>query len=186
MAARPKSNLTVEQYLAAYEGAVGRYELVDGEVLKMAAETVLHVRIKGKVFTALNNSIKSKMANCEVFQDGIAVKISSKTAREPDVSVQCGQQLDSSSLVLDKPIIVVEVVSPSSSSTDANQKLEEYFSVPSIVHYLIVWPNKKLCYHHKRIDDDKILTTIVRIGKIDFDPPGIAINFDDIFGEFNK
>ena len=182
MATRPKSNLTVEQYLAAYEGAAGRYELVDGEVLKMAAETVLHVRLKGKVFTALNNAFKNKKSDCEVFQDGIAIKISAKTAREPDVSVQCGKQLDGSSLVLDKPLIVVEVVSPSSSSTDANQKLEEYFSVPSIMHYLIVWRNKKLCYLHKRIDDNKILTTIVRSGKIDFDPPGFSITFDEIFG----
>jgi Uma2 family endonuclease len=183
MATRPKSNLTVEQYLAAYEGATGRYELVDGEVLKMAAETVLHVRLKGKIFSALSKAIKSEKADCEVFQDGVAIKISSKTAREPDVSVQCGKLADGASLVLDRPLIVVEVVSPSSSSTDANQKLEEYFSVASIAHYLIVWPAKKLCYLHSRIDDNKVLTTIVRAGKIEFDPPGFSITYSDIFGD---
>ncbi len=182
MATRPKSNLTVEEYLAAYEGAAGRYELVDGEVLKMAAETVLHVRLKGRIFTALASAIKKNKKDCETFQDGVAIKISAKTAREPDVSVQCGKMADPTSLVLDSPTIVVEVVSPSSNSTDVNQKLAEYFSVPSIVHYLIVAPKQKYCLHHKRIDDNKVLTTIIRSGKIEFDPPGISITFDEIFG----
>lgn len=186
MASRPKSNLTVEQYLEAYRGASGRYELVDGEVLKMAAETVLHVRLKGRVFHALATAIERNSSQCEAFQDGISIKISSNTAREPDVSVQCGKQANALSMVLDKPLIVVEVVSPSSSSTDANQKLAEYFSVPSIMHYLIVWPKQKYCYHHKRLGDDKVLTTIVRNGTVEFDPPGLSIALTDIFVEVDR
>ncbi len=186
MAARPKSNLTVERYLEAYRSAPGRYELVDGTVLKMSAETVRHVRLKGRVFRALSAAIDKRGASCEVFQDGIAIKISANTAREPDVSVQCGKELDGASLLLDKPLIVVEVVSPSSVSKDQDQKLAEYFSVPSIMHYLIVWPNKAMCYHRKRIENDKILTTIVRSGKVEFDPPGISISVKDIFGEADR
>lgn len=183
MAARPKSDLTVEQFLEAYRGALGRYELVDGVVLKMAAETVEHVRLKGKIFRALTSSVEGMRSDCEVFQDGIALKIAHKTAREPDVSVQCGKALDGASMLLDKPLIVVEVVSPSSASKDERHKLAEYFSVPSIMHYLIVWPKKKICYHHKRIDDNKVLTTIVSSGMIEFTPPGIEISMNDIFGE---
>ena len=186
MATRPKSNLTVERYLQAYRSAPGRYELVDGTVLKMSAETVRHVRLKGRVFRALAAAVDKKGADCEVFQDGMAIKISANTAREPDVSVQCGKELVDTSMLLDKPLIVVEVVSPSSVSRDENQKLAEYFSVPSIMHYLIVWPHKAICYHHKRIADDKILTTIVRAGKVAFDPPGISISFKDIFGEVDR
>jgi Uma2 family endonuclease len=186
MATRPKSNLTVEQYLAAYEGAAGRYELVDGEVLKMAAETNRHALLKGNVYFALRQAVRKAKKDCTVLPDGSSIRINQNTAREPDVSVQCGPKPDPKSMLLDNPSIVVEVVSPSSENRDANQKLEEYFSVPSITHYLIVWPNKKLCYHHKRIDDNKVLTTIVRSGKIDFDPPGFTITFDEIFGEVDR
>ncbi|MBI2719548.1 MAG: Uma2 family endonuclease [Rhizobiales bacterium] len=183
MATRPRSNLTVEQYLEAYQGASGRYELVDGEVLKMAAETVLHVRLKGRIFGALATAIDRKGLDCEAFQDGVSIKISPNTAREPDVSVQCGSQANELSMVLDRPLIVVEVVSPSSNSSGANQKLAEYFSVPSIMHYLIVWPKQSYCYHHKRIDDNKVLTTIVRSGTIEFDPPGIQLSVSDFLGK---
>ncbi len=186
MATRPKSNLTVERYLEAYRGAPGRYELVAGSVFKMSAETVRHVRLKGRVFRALAAAVDKKGADCEVFQDGMAVKISANTAREPDVAVQCGKELDGSSMLLDKPIIVVEVVSPSSTTRDEYQKLAEYFAVPSIMHYLIVWPNEAMCYHHQRLADKKILTTIVRSGKIEFDPPGISISFKDIFSEVER
>ncbi len=186
MATRPRHNLTVEEYLEAYEGAPGRYELVDGDVLKMASETVLHVRLKGQVFHALKNAISATGADFEAFQDGVSIKISARTAREPDVSVQCDRALDENSLVLDNPVIVVEVVSQSSVGTDENRKLAEYFSVPSIMHYLIVWPKQKYCYHHKRIGDDKVLTAIVRSGAIDFDPPGLTIMLDDIFGEVDR
>ena len=186
MAMRPKSNLTVEEYLEAYQGASGRYELVDGEVLKMAAETVQHVRLKGRVFRELTAAIEKTGSDCEAFLDGVSIKISNNTAREPDVSVQCGKPANASAMVLERPLIVVEVVSPSSSSTDANQKLAEYFSVTSIMHYLIVWPKQNYCYHHQRIDDNKVLTTIVRSGMIEFDPPGISISYDSIFGEVGR
>ncbi len=186
MATRPKSNLTVEQYLKAYRGAQGRYELVAGHVVKMAAETATHVRLTGRVFRALASAIERKDLDCEAFQDGITVKTSTNTAREPDVSVQCGKSLDGDSLLLDKPLILVEVVSPGSVSKDESQKLAEYFRIPSVMHYLIVWPSERMCYHHKRLSDGKVLTTIVRSGKIEFDPPGISISFKDVFGEVDR
>jgi Uma2 family endonuclease len=186
MAARPKSNLTVEKYLQAYRDAPGRYELVAGHVVKMAAETARHVRLKGRIFRAMAAAIERKGLDCEAFQDGISVKITVNTAREPDVSVQCGKLLDDASLLLDKPLILVEVVSPGSTSKDENQKLAEYFRVPSVMHYLIVWPNERMCYHHKRLSGGKVLTTIVRSGKIEFDPPGMVVSFKDIFGEVDR
>jgi Uma2 family endonuclease len=182
MATRPKSDLTVEDYLKHYEGAKGRYELVDGQVVKMAAETNRHAMLKGNVYFALRQATQKSKTGCTVMPDGATVRISANTAREPDVAVQCGTPIDPKSLLLSNPTIVVEVVSPSSGTIDSDYKLAEYFSVPSIMHYLIVWPEKQYCYHHKRIDNDKILTTIVRSGVIEFEPPGISISMGDIFG----
>jgi len=54
------------------------------------------------------------------------------------------------------------------------------------MHYVIVWPKERMCYHHKRLSDGKVLTTIVRSGKIEFDPPGISLSFKDIFGEVDR
>jgi Uma2 family endonuclease len=182
MASRPKSNLTVEQYLAAYEGAAGRYELVDGVVVKMAAETSEHVKFKGNVYFALRNAVAKAGLQGDVFTDGMAVRINPSKAREPDASVQCGKSTDPKSMVLDKPVILVEVTSPSSGRIDEEEKLVEYFSLPSVEHYLIINPAARYALHLKRIAGEKILTTIVRSGQIEFEPPGISISFDEIFG----
>jgi Uma2 family endonuclease len=182
MATKPKAELTVEQYLEKYHGAAGRHELVDGHVVKMAAETTQHVKFKGRVFLALTNAVKAAGLDCEVFTDGVSVKIDAKKAREPDASVQCSRNADPTGMLLDKPIILVEVTSPSSGRIDEEEKLVEYFSLPSVQHYLIIRPEEKYALHLKRIGGDKILTTIVRSGNIEFEPPGISITFEEIFG----
>lgn len=60
-------------------------------------------------------------------------------------------------------------------------KLTGYFSVASVVHYLIVYPDEQLVIHHRRIEDGMILTTILREGSIALDPPGLEIEFSQLY-----
>ena len=53
-------------------------------------------------------------------------------------------------MILEAPLIVVEVVSPSSERDDSDAKLVDYFSVASIQHYLIVFSEKRVVVHHQR------------------------------------
>ena len=59
----------------------------------------------------------------------MTVVIDNDTSREPDAAVQCDVAIDLDSMVLEAPLIVVEVVSPSSERDDTGDKLVEYFSV---------------------------------------------------------
>ena len=59
----------------------------------------------------------------------------------------------------------------------------EYFSVPSIQHYLIVNPVKKVVIHHGRGQDGDIATHIVRSGEIDLTPPGITVPVAELLPE---
>jgi Uma2 family endonuclease len=72
--------------------------------------------------------------------DGATVRISKATAFEPDVMVRCGPRLPRGTPEISDPVIVVEVLSPSSAARDYGEKVEGYFSVPSIQHYLILSP----------------------------------------------
>jgi Uma2 family endonuclease len=183
MATNPKRNMTVEEYLKEYEDSPpGRYELVGGEVVTMAAETNQHLRLKGKVFLALTGAIAKAGLDCEAFPDGATIKINNNTAREPDASVQCGKVADPGSLLLEKPLIVFEIVSPSSKRDDTQKKLVEYFSIPSIQHYVIVDPETKVILHHQRNSGEKILTSIIRSGDLEFKPPGFSISVHEILG----
>jgi Uma2 family endonuclease len=79
------------------------------------------------------------------------------------------------------PLIVVEVVSPSSRGIDAGVKLAGYFSMPSVRHYLIVDTDRQTVIHHHRGEQDLIGVRILRDGRLTLDPPGLDIEIHDIF-----
>jgi Uma2 family endonuclease len=59
----------------------------------------------------------------------------------------------------------------------------EYFSVPSIQHYLIVNPVKKVVVHHARGQGGDIVTRIASSGEISLIPPGITVPVAELLPE---
>ena len=85
-----------------------------------------------------------------MFPDGMTVRISARTAFEPDALVVCPSPLDLNTMEIPNPIVVVEVLSPSTAADDHGLKLDGYFSLMSVEHYLIVDPDRRVMIHHKR------------------------------------
>jgi Uma2 family endonuclease len=166
-----------------------RYELLDGVVYanggqpEMQAERVAHVQAKGGVAAAFAAQIRARQMPCDAFVDGIAVHVDDDTTFEPDALVRCGPPLDADATLVPDPLIVVEVVSPSSQRIDALTKLGKYFHNPSIAHYLIVLPANRQVIHHRRAGGGRIETTIHHDGVIAFDPPGLTLDLVELFGE---
>jgi Uma2 family endonuclease len=174
--------MTVDEYLAWAEGQPGRFELYAGTVYAMAPERAPHAEIKYALQTALLSAIKRAGLPCHMLPDGMTVRIDDSTAHEPDALVYCGAKLPADALEAPNPIIVAEVLSPSSRGIDPSLKLAGYFRVPSIAHYLIVDPDQPLIIHHSRGNGDKLLTSIVRDGAIRLDPLGLDLTLGDIYG----
>ncbi len=180
MTAQNKPRMTVAEFIPwAMAQSRARYELVGGEVVAQASERARHNLSKAAVYKALDKAVKKAGLPCTVFTDGMTVKIDEYTAREPDAAVQCGAKVDLDSVILDAPIIVVEVVSPSSERDDTTSKLAEYFSVPSIQHYLIIDPFRPALVHHMRQAGGDLRTQIHASGLIRLDPPGLELNVAD-------
>lgn len=154
----------------------GRCELVDGEIVAMAAESLRHVRVKQRFWRALDDAVSAAGLPCEVLMDGASVFVDDLTTYEPDVTLACGERGDDSALVVPEPLLVVEVVSKASTGRDAGAKLTDYYRVPSIVHYLIVEMHKKVIVHHWRRPDATIETRIISDGTLRLDPPGLSID----------
>jgi Uma2 family endonuclease len=176
--------MTVPEFLAwASAQPRGSYELVRGEVVAMAPERALHNRVKAAVFRALEDAVRRAGLPCIVYTDGMTVVIDDEHAREPDAAVQCGVAFDPNTMILEAPVIVVEVTSPSSERDDTGDRLVEYATVPSIQHYLIVNPVKKAVVHHARTHGGAFETHIVRAGVIDLKPPGITLRLAELLPE---
>jgi len=100
---------------------------------------------------------------------------------EPDALVHCGTSLPDDATVVPHPLVMVEVLFPSTSGTDRAWKLQEYFQLPSVCHYLIVWADLQQIAHHRRGEDGEIETRTAIAGEISLDPPGITICVEDIY-----
>jgi len=99
---------------------------------------------------------------------------------EPDALVKCGEPMADDAIAAPNPVIVVEVLSPGTASTDTGGKLADYFRVPSITHHLIVHPTRRTVTRHRRAGGS-IATSIIVNGSITLDPPGIVITVEEIY-----
>jgi Uma2 family endonuclease len=177
MSASLPQRMTADEFIpwAMQQPEGKRYELVAGEVVAMAPERAAHARAKFHVARQLEDGGKAARLDCEVFGDGTAVRVDATTVYEPDALVRCGQRLDDDATELSDPVIVVEVVSPSSHKRDSGSKLADYFRLPSVRHYLIVKTESRAVIHHERDAAGGIATRIIRDGTLRLDPPGIVL-----------
>lgn len=173
--------MTVDEYLVWAESHPGKYELQDGLVVAMAAERASHAEMKFAVQTELRRAIKAAKLNCHMLPDGMTVRTEDKTAYEPDALVYCGQKLPGKELEVRNPVIVVEVLSPSTGRHDSTTKLEGYLGLPSLKHYMIVNSVTLRLVLHSPSADGIVRTQILSKGKVKLDPPGMDFNLDNVF-----
>lgn len=146
------NKLTFEEYLSYTDGTDTRYELVDGELVAMGIGSGLH----GAILKFLEKVFDAEIARLglELVALQAAVGVRSprsgrwETSRIPDVSVIAAQQwreLRTQEAIIElnepPPLLVVEVVSPSTRRTDYRAKRAEY-TVLGIAEYWIVDPEE--------------------------------------------
>ena len=178
-----RTRMTSDQFvtwaLAQPEGE--RYELASGEVVAMAPERSAHALVKAYVWQSLHQAVRAAGLPCTAYPDGMAVRVDDAVVYEPDALVRCGGPLPDDAVQLTDPVILVEVLSPSTRARDAAAKLEDYFRLPSVRHYLIVKTENRTVIHHRLEEGGSILTRILRGGELELSPPGITLAVDTFF-----
>src|SRR5271163_4855778 len=136
---------------------------------------------KGQVFRALWSAVERAGAPCRVHVEGLGVRVGAGNVFEPDALVACGPPPPGDALEITDPVIVVEVLSPSTAAIDHGPKLMGYFSLPSVEHYLILDPERRVVIHHKRGASDAIETRVLTDGVAQLDPPGFEVAVEALF-----
>jgi Uma2 family endonuclease len=112
----------------------------------------------------------------------MTVPIDAHTAYEPDALVHCGPRIPASQLTAPAPVIVVEIISPTSAHSDTSAKLIGYFKLASVRHYLVIDPEARTVTHHMRAADGTISARTLTPGSLRLDPPGLAFDTSELFG----
>jgi Uma2 family endonuclease len=125
---------SLEAFLAWEEQQPERYERVGGRVWLMTGGTLAHNRITTNVLLALRTRLKSP---CEAFVTDVKVVTPGEDVMYPDVVVACGAFADRATL-LTEPVVIVEVLSPSTAARDQGFKRWAYATIPALRHYVVV------------------------------------------------
>ena len=153
--AKLKTKISVEDYLAGEEISPVRYEYVYGEVYAMAGTSDKHNLITGNIYVAL--SIHLRDSPCDAFFTDIKVRVSPQVYYYPDILVSCEQNPENS-YFRNNPILIVEVLSPSTQEIDRREKLLFYQQMPSVQEYVVVEQEKMHVEIHRRQPDGHWIT----------------------------
>jgi Uma2 family endonuclease len=179
MTALRKQEMSVDEFLAWAERQPGRWELVDGVPTAMSPERVIHGDTKYRLARALDAAIAKAKVPGRFVLDSAAVRVDARTLYQPDALVYCGEPMPGDTLEIPNPVLVCEVLSPVNAMTDLRDKLQGYFRVASVAHYLIVDPDKRIVIHHARGMGDVLATRIVSEGELRLEPPGVEVTLQE-------
>jgi Uma2 family endonuclease len=141
---------TEAEFFAWLQTQETRHELVDGEPRAMTGATQRHDRIVVNLLTALVGRLRG--SRCRTGTGDTAIRIPGGNIRHTDAAVDCGR-FEESARAATEPVLVAEVFSPSTADFDQTEKLEEYRSVPSLRHILVIDSGQPRLRLHTRGSD---------------------------------
>lgn len=153
------SYYTPEEYLALERKAEFKSEYLNGQIYAMSGASRAHNLIAGNIFRHLGNQLEGRP--CEVYQNDMRVKVSeSGLYAYPDVAVACGEIRfeDASVDTLLNPVLIVEVLSPSTEAFDRGEKSAHYRRIESLQEYVLVSQDKVRVERYVRQGKDWVFT----------------------------
>jgi Uma2 family endonuclease len=153
MATLPDAPLTEEQYLEIERRAEFKSEFHDGRMFAMASGSPNHAVLSGAVIALLYPQMPP---GCRVFSSDLRIKVAAAGLYTyPDCCVICGdlEYFGNQKDVVLNPLLIVEVLSPSTEGYDRGKKFELYRTIPSFQEYLVVHQDRRHVEHYSKQDD---------------------------------
>jgi len=139
-----------------------RWELVNGmPVRMMTGATQRHDMVVVNVIADLKQHLRGKP--CRPSTADVAALIPNGNVRRPDATVDCGP-VEAMSLSSSGPTVFFEVLSPSTRAIDLVRKADEYKTVPSLRHIVLIDPNVARVGVWSRADEPTPWTSVEVVG----------------------
>jgi len=189
--AAEKLDMTIAEFDQFVEGVADgkKFELFDGKPLLMSNPNETHEQIASNIGANLKLAMDKR--GCRTYQGGIMVQASANsTGRDkfrPDVVVRCGAP--SNNTFITDPVVVVEVLSPSTMERDRGRKLQFYKDLPTVQHIVLAYADQMRVEHYVRVEDGwelKVLPTpesILELDAVEFRMDLEAVYFDVPFDQ---
>ncbi len=142
--------LSVDDYLAAEDGADIRHEYIDGELYAMTGASDRHGLITGNLYAFLRPRLRG--TPCQLFANDMKVRL--RIADQdifyyPDLLLSCDPD-DRETYYRRNPCLLVEVLSDSTARLDRREKFFAYQTIPSLQEYLLIEQDCRAVEMHRR------------------------------------
>jgi Uma2 family endonuclease len=125
-----------EDFLAWVWRQERKFEQINGRLVMMAGGSRNHSAIAVNAVTSL--SIALRGGRCRAYNSDFLVVVADQNRYFPVVSVACDERRD----FTDRPVMVVEVLSPGTYREDMGDKLSNYLRTPSMLYVLYLWQDQ--------------------------------------------
>jgi len=144
----PRHHYTLEEYYALERASEARFEYWDGEIVCRSGGSLRHYLISDTLHARLSNLLRGRQRRA--FSGSVPIKTpSSPPYRYPDVSVVCGEIMTEKIGgidVLTNPILVIEVLTKASPSTDPAPALPSRRLEPAAGMIILPKPDSPICF----------------------------------------
>jgi Uma2 family endonuclease len=178
MAETAERLLTVDEFLAWDDGTDRRYQLLRGAVTMMAPAQLAHGRLVSRLDRALGGQLHRP---CEpITEAGIKPPHRDDTYYEADLVVTC-QPIMHGEVYLRDPILIVEVLSPSTVATGRLLKLADYRLIPSVTDILLVESQEVRIEHWHRQGEAWLVVLRGPGERVELPGLAVAIELDALY-----
>jgi Uma2 family endonuclease len=152
----PQHYFSLDEYFALEQASDARWEYWDGELVCMSGGSKEHSIISSNVLYQLQRQLGD---DCRAFTANLPVKTPTLPPyRYPDATVACGELRFERIRTVDallNPLLIVEVLSPSTATHDFEDKFTAYQAIPSFREYLLIAQDAPRITHYTRQADGK-------------------------------
>lgn len=136
-ALRTEDTLTPEAYLEMEMASTERHEYVDGEVFAMTGAASAHNDINISLAALIREHLRG--GPCKVYAIDIKLRVEAANCYfYPDLMVTCSEADRQNQYEKREPVLVVEILSPSTALYDRDRKFAAYRQLPSLQEYVLV------------------------------------------------
>lgn len=176
-----QTNVSVADYLEMERHSDVKHEFIYGNVIEMAGTSYLHYRITKRVGRLFDDLLIDKG-----YESASEMRVEPEKRAAflyPDVAVIMPVLQQDASLYIQQPILIAEVLSPSTRTYDSVDKFIQYKKLESLQYYLLIDTEKQLVIFYERTTDDEwpssFFTQPAEI--IELPLLGISISLKDIY-----
>ena len=137
----PAEKLSLTNFLDWENAQPGRHEFYEGAVYAMTGARRAHGEVAGNVFAALKQHVRG--SPCRAYMEGMQLQVADNAIFYPDVFVTCDAADVRTEMVFRAPVLIVEVLSPSTAAFDQGLKFASYRRLASLKEYVLIDPETR-------------------------------------------